>query len=322
MLRALPLLLVACQPADPQDDTHTVGPGDCDVGIESTYPADGATDAYHRGTVEFMLTEADPTATVFADFEGVQTTRDDGLTVMFTPTEPLEPLTSYEVGLDYCRGTPSITFTTSSYGLPLEDPQALLGQTWGYDLRDARFYEAGYLGDLLQTFAERVGLVSVVGLEGGSVDLRLAVADDNEPPGQDFCARTAEVEGVDFSESPYLQFGPTSIEFNAYLGVIAIHEMVVKTTVSPDGSSLGGMDISAVIDVRSVAYAVDMDLVELCELLEVYGAPCEACPEDGEPYCAATSADQFGASQVATSVDRINEAYADPRCEEEPTEEP
>jgi hypothetical protein len=65
-----------------------------------------------------------------------------------------------------------------------------------------------------------------------------------------------------------------------------------------------------------------MDLVELCELLDVYGAPCEACPEDSEPYCVSTAADRFGAARVATTVDRINEAYSDPRCEEEPTEEP
>jgi hypothetical protein len=316
------LLLAACEPADTTDDSHIVGPGDCEVGIESTFPADGATDAYYRGTVEFTLTEPDPTATVFADFEGVQTTRDDGLTVVFTPTDPLEPLTSYEVGLDYCRGTPSIEFTTSGYGLPVEDPQGLRGRTWAYDLRDARFYEAGYLGDLLQTFAERVGLVSVVGIEGDMVDLRMAVADDSEPPGQDFCARTVDVEGVDFSGSPYLQFGPTSIEFQAYLGIIAIHEMIVQATVAPDGASLGGMVISAVIDVRSVANAVDMDLVELCELLEVYGAPCEACPEDSEPYCVSTAADRLGAAGVATTVERINQAYSDPRCEEEPTEEP
>jgi hypothetical protein len=322
MLRVLPLLLLACQPSDPTDDTHVVGPGDCEVGIESTYPTDGATDAYYRGAVEFSLSEADSSAMVFADFEGVQTTEDDGLTVVFTPSEPLEPLTSYEVGLDYCRGTPTIDFTTSTYGLPLEDPAALLGSTWAYDLRDARFYQAGYLGDLLQTFAERVGLVSVVGIEGDTIDLRLAVADDNEPPGQDYCARTMEVEAVDFSDTPYLQFGPTSVEFNAYLGIIKLNEMVVRSTVAPDGGSLGGMDITAVIDVRSVANAVDMDLVELCELLEVYGAPCEACPEDSEPYCVSTAADRFGAARVATTVDRINEAYSDPRCEEEPTEEP
>ena len=321
MLRSIPLLLplAACQPTTTDDsDSDSSVPTDCDVGIESTIPSDGSSDAYYRGAVEFTLTEADPTATVFADFDGEQTLRDDGLTVVYTPTQPLEPETTYEVGLDYCRGTPSISFTTSTYGLPLDDPEALLGQTWAYDLRDARFYQAGYLGDLLQTFAERVGLVSVVGVKGDTIDLRLAVADDEEPPGQDFCARTADVSGVDFASSPFLHFGPTSIEFQAYLGVITLHEVQVEATVAPNATSLGGMTIAAVIDVRSVANAVDMDVTELCELLEVYGAACATCPEDSEPYCVSTSADQLGADLVTASVERITEAYTDERCEEEP----
>ncbi len=319
----LPLLLplVACTP-QAGDDTSPPDTQTCEVGIEGTFPVDGATDAYYRGAVEFHLTAADPTATVIADFPGEQTLRDDGLTVVFTPTAPLEPQTTYEVGLDYCRGAPTISFTTSTYGLPIEDPLALRGRTWAYDLRNARFYEAGYLGDLLQTFAERVGLVSVVGIQGDAIDLRLAVADDNEPPGQDFCARTVDVTAVDFSASPFLAFGPTSIEFNAYLGVITLHDMMVRTTVAPDGASLGGMALAAVIDVRSVSEAVDMDTGELCELLEVYGAPCEPCPEDSEPFCVSTAADQLDAMEVPTRVERILEAYADPRCEEEPTEDP
>ncbi len=321
MTRLFPLLLplVACQPSSTTDDTDDTSAAECEVGIEATYPSDGAVDAYYRDAVEFYLSEADPSAVVFADFDGVQTTRDDGLTIVYTPSAPLEPETAYEVGLDYCRGAPSIGFTTSTYGLPLDDPGALLGSTWAYDLRDARFYEAGYLGDLLQTFAERVGLVSVVGVEGDTVDLRLAVADDQEPPGQDYCARTVDVAGVDFSSTPFLEFGPTSIRFNAYLGEIQLHEMYVETSVSPSGDTLGGMSITAVIDARSVSGAVDMEVGELCDLLEVYGAPCGPCPDDDEPYCVSTAADHFEAVGVSTQVDPIVEAYTDPRCQEEPS---
>lgn len=315
------LLLCACQPPFGDDSSPPDTEPTCEVTIDATYPLDGATDAYYRGAVELTLSEPDPTATVFADFDGVQTSRDGGKTIVYTPSEPLEPLTTYEVGLDYCRGTPSIGFTTSSLGLPLEDPAALLGRTWSYDLRNARFYEAGYFGDLLQAFAERVGLISVVRIQGDTIDLRTAVADDRDPPGQDYCGRTVDIEGVDFSTSPFLQFGPTTVEFQAYLGVIAIHEMLVETTVAPDGASLGGMEISAVIDIRSVAHAVDMEVEELCELLEVYGSPCEACPDDDEPFCVAAAADRLEAPAVATTVERILTPYTDPRCDEEPPED-
>ncbi len=323
MLRALPLIVlaVACEPP-PTDDSTPPDTESCETAIESTWPEQGATDAYWLDSIEFVLDEPDASATIVTDIAGQQTVSDDGLSITYQPDEPLTPDTAYEVDLDYCRGTASIGFTTSSYGQPVDDPAALLGQTWSYDLRDARFYQAGYLGELLQTFAERVGLVSVVGVSGGTVDLRLAVADDNDPPGQDYCARTIDVPGVDFTAAPFLAFGPTAIEFNAYLGTIVLHEMMVETTVAPDGGSLGGMVLEAVIDVRSVAEAVDMELTELCDLLEVYGAPCSACPEDGEPYCASTAADRLEAPGVSVTLEPIAEAYADPRCEEEPTQEP
>jgi len=322
MQRFIPLVLVltGCPVQDPTD-TEQPDTEACEVGIEGTYPTDGSSDAYYRGAVEFYLSEPDPTATVVAAFDGEQTTRDDGLTIVYTPTQPLEPTTAYEVSLDYCRGTPSISFTTSVLGEPIDDPGAIRGRTWAYDLRDARFYQAGYLGDLLQTFAERVGLVSFVAIDGDTVDLRLAVADDNDPPGQDYCARTVDIRGVDFSSTPYFEFGPTDMEFNAYLGVVTLHEMTVQTTVAPNGAALEGMVISAVIDVRSVSDAVDMDTGELCELLEVYGAPCEPCPEDAEPFCVSTAADRLGATAVAADVERIPEAYTDPRCEEVPPED-
>jgi hypothetical protein len=316
----LPLLaLAACQPAATDDSNPTQDPT-CETGITSTYPMDGSSDAYYRDSIEFVLSEPDPGATVIADFEGTQSSSEDGLTVIYTPAEPLEPLTAYEVSLDYCHGTPTIGFTTSAYGQPVDDPLTLLGRTWSYDLREARFYEAVYVGALLQSFAERVGLVSVVGVEGQTVDLRLAVADDNDPPGQDFCARTVDIQGVDFADNPFLQFGPTSIEFQAYLGVIRLHEMLVQTSVAPAGNRLGGMVIEAVIDVRSVGQATDMEVGELCDLLEVYGAPCESCPGDGAPYCVSTAADRLEAAEVDTVVDPILEAYADPRCEEEAPE--
>ncbi len=310
------LLLAGCPPAA-TDDSSTTTLDDCQVTIDSTLPNDGATDAYYRAAVEFYLSEPDPTATVVADFEGTQSTRDDGTTILFEPDPPLDPSTAYEVGLDYCSGQPTIGFTTSHYGLPLEDTVSLVGKTWLWDLREARFYQAGYLGDLLQTFGERKGLITVVSMDETTADLRMAVTASGEPPVQDFCSRSAEIEGVDITQAPFVVFGPTTMEFQAYLGTIAIHDMFVAGTVAADGSSLGGLDIEATIDVRTASQALDMDVGEMCDLLEIYGSACEACPEDSEPYCVTTAADHFDAIEVEVEVERITEAYTDPRCEEE-----
>ncbi len=311
------LALAAC-PRAGTDDSSDSQATSCDVSIDGTLPGNDSSDAYYRAAVEFYLSEADPTATVVADFAGTQSTRDEGTTILYLPDEALEPQTSYEIGLDYCGGQPSIAFTTSQYGLPLEDPASLLGRTWLWDLREARFYEGNYLGDLLQTFAERQGLISVVAMDETTVDLRLAVAVPGTPPSQDYCSRTTEIEGVDISEAPFVSFGPTSMEFQAYLGTIVISDTMVEGTVAPDGSALGGLEIEATIDVRSAAQAIEMDVAEMCDILETYGSACAACPDDGEPYCVSMAADHFDAMEVEVEVDQIVQAYADPRCEEEP----
>lgn len=129
----LPLLVLSgcTDPILPRDVEPT-----CETTIPSTWPDNGATGVYHRGAVEFTLSEPDPTAVVVADFDGVQSTRDGGLVVVYTPTEPLEPLTTYEVSLDYCRGTPSISFTTSALGSALMDDVDLVGRVYAADMTD------------------------------------------------------------------------------------------------------------------------------------------------------------------------------------------
>ncbi len=316
-LLPLALLLTGC-PTPESKDSEPDTTEACEITIDATVPMDGATEAYYRAPIEFHLSGADPDAVVFADFTGEQSSRDEGAVIVFTPDEPLEPNTPYEVGLDYCHGAPTIGFTTSTLGVPVPEPAVLEGLTWAYDLRDARFYQAGYLGDLLQTFAERMGLISVLAVHAESLEARLAMANATEPPEQDFCARTSDIPNVDFSGNPYFRFGPTDYAFDAYLGTIELPEMSVEGTIADDGSVLGGLVISAVIDVRSVADAVQMDVDELCDILVVYSNPCEACPGDGEPYCVSTAADGLPAERVTLDVEPIEEAYEDPRCEEEP----
>ena len=306
--------LALCIACDAQDSATTTEP--CTVTIEDTWPMDGATDAYQRAAVEFTLSEPDATAVVFAAFEGEQSTRDDGLTVVYTPAAPLEPLTSYTVGLEYCFGEPEIEFTTSAYGLPLKDPDALAGSTWVYDLRDARFYQASHLGDLLQTFGERLGLIHIREVSEDNVAVRLAVATDDDPPTQDFCSRTVDIPEVDTSDSPYFQFGPAELSFDAYVGTITVHDMIVAGTLAADASSIGGLEVSATVDTRTVADAVEVDEEELCDLLELSGSPCEACPSDDEPWCVTTAADRFSAAAVDLQVEQILEADSDKRCEE------
>ena len=107
-MRSFPLLctatlatvLAACS-----TDVRNQGSGPkCSTTIVATYPVDGSSNFYYRDAVEFYLSSPDPTATVMTDIDGEQYTSEDGKTILFVPSQALEPVTEYEVGLDYCHG--------------------------------------------------------------------------------------------------------------------------------------------------------------------------------------------------------------------------
>lgn len=266
----------------------------CDITIVETVPADGASDAYHRGPIEFHLSEADPTATVVADFPGVQSTRDEGRVVVFTPTDPLEPGATYAVGLDYCHGSPTIAFTTSDYGeaLAIDD---LVGRTYVVELADARFPAGESIADLVASvFTDRL-LVGIVAVTGDEVELRIALPAEGDEIAQDPCIRTVELPAGWFAEAPYFEVSGSELLVDAYAGRIRLADLFVSGTLASDGTTVGGGTLRTTIDARDLATALDLlDEETLCVLAEGLGAPCTECP-DGASTCVAVDVDQIEA---------------------------
>lgn len=304
------LLLLACgaEPA-PADDTGEAFVPTCDLTVNRTLPFDGATDHYQRAAVEFALTGADPDAWVEADFPGTLSFRDDGATVVYTPTEPLAPGSTHAVTLHYCGGTPTITFGVSAYGEPLTvDP---VGLAYAIDLDAARWLAPDGGTVFTTLFADQAMLFSVVALEGDRATLRVGLGDADGA--QDWCARTFDLLGT--MDGPHLAYGPETVQFSAYDSLVTGYDVSVAATLAADGASLAGGEIRGLVDLRTLLPILGEGgtVDDLCELIGQIGGACIACP-DGEDACMDLHVDHVGGSAVPGPLEVVE--ADDPRCVE------
>jgi hypothetical protein len=291
---------------------------DCPITIDKTHPLDGASDAYYRGAIEFHLSEPDPTALVIADFDGIQTARRNGSTILYTPTVPLDPDTTYTVGLEYCRGAPSIEFTTSSLGAALTDASALVGQTFTMDMLQARFVAGAEVSATAATLYDRNLLATVVGLDGDWLRLRIGKALEDDPGSQDFCARTVDLPAADVTNLPWFHLVTDELQFGAYAVDMSLYQLQLSGTFASDGTAIGGLAMQTVVDSRDIAELISGQTADsLCEIMGNLYIPCEPCPTDGHSYCFNLSFEDLSGFPVDSDLESIETAETDPRCEVE-----
>ena len=297
---------------------------ECDVVVEGTWPSDGSTEAYYRDSVEFYLSDADRYAKVIADFSGVQSFEDDGRTVVYEPDEPLSPSTDYSVALDYCFGQPSIEFATSSLGLPLSDPESLVGATFLLDPTDGRFTDEGRVGEVLAGLYGRSLLVQFIDYDEGIVDVRLAVAEQHPGnPTQDECYRTLDLSSVRFANDADFLYEEEQVEFAFYGATMSFFDVETGGTVAPDVQSLGGARFHALVEIDSLALSLGFESREdICNLAEQLGQSCVECPSDSGTLCLDIAADRLKASRVDLDLALVQERNDLPECNEGDTGDP
>lgn len=299
VLLVAPLFLAACSTTDSgaKDSEDGTTPA-CETTIKGTYPADGAMDAYYRTTIEFELSEADTTAVVTAPFAGTQSTSEDGKTVIFTPTDALSASTSYDVTLDYCGGTATISFTTSALGGPVE-ASSLLGRTYLLDLSSATITEPPNVGDILKNYLT-VGILTGVTEASQTSLTMLGALENGDTTGndQDYCTPTIPFPAADFSGNPYFEIAGDSVVISVSDYDVELRNLKIGGTFAADGSYYGGATLEGTVDTRAFDSLAGGETGAVCDLVSSFGVECEACAGDGEPYCLSIKARDIVANEV------------------------
>lgn len=306
--------LVGCSGAD-KDSGSGTETAKCETKVNKTIPATGASDFYYRGYVEFQLSEADDSAKVTSDVPGTQTMSDDGKTIYYTPSAPLEPDTSYTVTLTYCGGVVDLDFTTSSLGKEIE-PSVLVGKTFALDSAKANIVEPAGVGAALSSLLTTKVLAGVVSADASKVQMIGAIATDGTTD-QDYCNPSIPFPEADFTEAPYFKIGPADTTLSISGADILVQDLEITGTFASDASSFGGGTLKGTIDARDIAAALPdlgYDAAGLCDLIAGFGASCMAC-SDTQPYCLGLVADSIVADGVSGTLVEVADKDC-PGCED------
>jgi hypothetical protein len=293
----------------------------CTTTIESTFPANGATDFYYRDTIEFRLSDPDPTAKVLTQIEGEQFTSDDGKTILFVPSQGLGPLTTYEIGLDYCHGKPTISFTTSELGGAIASLAEVEGNTYVFNLAHARYTQGGQAAKALLAIFNKDVLIQIREATDTTISMRGAVGETIDGiVEQDICYRTIDL--ADFGvESADFSYEESELTIDFYETELSFLDLWISGTFAPDGSWIGGVALVAKVDVRGLTETMGLgEPDEVCTFAEGLGAPCEPCSNDGESYCISISVEKISATAVDVDLQKIEENDSFEECL--PDEEP
>jgi hypothetical protein len=314
ILIVIPFVTLACTGASTDSGAANTGNQDCDTTVDATWPENGAADFYFRDAIEFTLSDPDPSAEVIFSRSGSQSTSDDGLTVIFTPDQPLPPSTEFEAALDYCYGSPTIEFSTSELGEDLENPLAIAGKTYRVDLADARYTENPGVAGFLMGWLNRDLLFHISDIQDGALSLRLALAGEEAEDGQDLCYRTFDIEGMTL-EGPDLVLSADDILFDFYTGSLQVGDFDLVATLASDLSWLGGAQFSGWLNITDFSAALDLnDDEDICDIMDNLDSGCEPCPHDSTQSCVTLAGDRLEGVEVGVELVEISEQNSFPGC--------
>jgi hypothetical protein len=320
------VLVSSCLKATSTGDTIDVGddsgggdPGPtCATTVTQTQPVNGATDHYYRDPIVFELSEPDASAVVLTDMAGSTTVSEDGIMVTFTPDVPLEPATAYTVGIDYCYGSPEISFSTSAYGASLEASTDLEGAVFSLSFSAGDFTIGDNAGELMGAVFTRPVLIQLQDTDGPYMDIVAAVGKAGvSPVEQDTCARTLRISHVSNDILPYIDGRAEDQEFGAHGGLLRFDTFEFSGTIAADGLSIGGIAYAAVLGVdEMVALLPEFgDEDALCLLASNLQIPCEPCGTDDSKSCIQIAAEHIPAVIAGGSVVEIDTAGTHHDCE-------
>jgi hypothetical protein len=321
--------MMACSGADKGTGDTGAPPGDDDddddvTGCENTatpeFPTQGDADVYYRSSVRFALATADPAATItVSDAGGTEvpgTTTSTDLTVSWSPTDTLTPSTEYTAALSFECGESTVSFTTSSTGLPTDiDPT---GSVYALDVANGQWLEPVGVGTIL---ASQLGdtqiFVSVDEVAPTSITMLGAIGSGNA---QDLCSPTIPFPPAVYAD-PYFELQSPLLPLVVAGFVIEIQDLDMSGAISPSADRIQGASLAGSVDTRPLGAAFDLGTEPgaVCEFVATFNVECEPCGGDAaQPYCLSVLVENIGAPAVAgLTLEPREEAdiAADPDCQ-------
>ncbi len=279
--------------------------------IKAVWPAEDATDAYHRAPIIVWFTDDVTTAAItLVDGQGLVIPGDSELGDRDTrltfdphgddPDQHLLPRTDYVATIHWDESTAELAFSTSSAGEPLVDAEDTVeGRDWLRDVSEGFILEPHGLGSLIAQYLSRPSVLHVTDLDAASGRAegyggQVAAVDGAWV--QDLCQATVSLSGQDTGswDNPYLSFAPTqpltasslSVDGETW-GEYTLHGWRVDGSFLPGTSRLVGGTLTATVDTRGLDAAIDPDAGEgvTCDLLSSLGIGCLDCPDGSGPFC-------------------------------------
>lgn len=316
-------------------DTDTACGGTCDNSIDAVFPANNATDAYYRTTIEVTFDDREDTATVTVSGPSGEVAGSgswNGDTYVFTPSAPLAPSTSYTVSIAYsctAGGDPATTtFTTSEVGSETT-AASLVGKTFSLNLASGRFVEPEGIGSILSDFIEQEVLIGVQSADASDIQMIGAIAaEGSNPPAQAACDPTIPFPEAEFTGNPFFEIGPETTTLTVAGYTVTIADLLISGAFGPNGDYIAGAVLAGTIDTRPLVPLLDQnadcsagaprccdtdldpscdpnddvegccDEDQICDLAFQIGVSCIACA-DNEDFCLSLYVDSMQAVEVS-----------------------
>jgi len=311
-------MMVACGGGgNDGNDTSAAGDDDDDNGCQDIlefWPADGDSAVYYRTPIDFTLESTDGNETITVEgVDGTSSVVDNK--VVFEPSAPLAPSTSYTVTLDWCGGPTTTTWTTSEVGGEVAE-STLIGSTYALDLGSGRFVYPAGIGPLIQSQLTQPVLIGITDIAAGELSMMGALGLTDQT--QDMCTPSIDFPvPADFNANPFFVIDADSLVLDIEGVEIMIEDMNISGAFSPDGDYIAGATLAGSIDTRPLAGLVGAtgDENAICDLVVTLGVTCETCP-DGSEFCLSVLVDSMQADMVPGTLTAVDEAAIDanPDC--------
>ncbi len=305
----------------------------CDAIARTISPASaGQSNFFYRNDVAFSVTSGAETASIhLVSSDGTLVTgstwiddrvaEDEPELVRFTPDEPLKAQTDYTATLDYCAGTPSVTFRTSELGSALEAPDRIEGFTYTMDLSSAKVVQPSGAAQVLLTLLNNDLALQVESVDNDTLDITVAPTRTSDGE-QNTCSPSLDFSMPgNFAEAPAFEVGPVDVPFDVAGYTVMLYDGYSSATFASDGSFFAGGKMSGFMDARDVVIALEgrgvlpsEDPDAFCDLLANHNMGCTACA-DGEEYCLSLEVADIRGEQTDLTLEPIDETDCHEDCE-------